>query len=59
MFDFMMISKTNNMTCQITSSDNQNHNDYENISTIDLGICEEKLKYTYNISKNDTIQLLF
>ena len=52
------ISKTDNMTCQITSSDNQNNNDYENISTIDLGICEEKLKYTYNISKNDTIIIL-
>ena len=52
------ISKNDNITCQITSSYNQKNNYYENISTIDLGECENILKKKYNISPNDTIIIL-
>ena len=41
-----------NITIQITNTKNQKENDYNNISTIDLGECENKLKKEYNISEN-------
>ena len=44
-----LLTKENNVLYQITSSDNQNKNEYNNISTIHLGKCEEKLRKTYNI----------
>ena len=37
---------------QITTSDNQKNNKYNNISTINLGKCEDKLKEVYNIDSN-------
>ena len=40
---------------QITTSFNQKNNKYENISTINLELCEDKLKYEYNISQNDSL----
>ena len=40
---------------QITSSFNQNNKNYENISTIKLGLCEKILKEAYNISENETL----
>ena len=40
---------------QITSSENQNNNEYENVSTILLGDCEEKLKKHYGISKEEAL----
>ena len=40
---------------QITSSDNQNNKIYNNISTIKLGECENKLKGYYNLSKNESL----
>ena len=39
---------------QITSSFNQNNKQY-NISTINLGPCEDILKYKYEINQNDTL----
>ena len=40
---------------QITSSENQNNNEYTNISSIKLGDCEEKLKNKYKIDYNDSL----
>ena len=42
---------------QITSSYNQNNKEY-NISTIKLGLCEDILKYQYNITQNNTLIIL-
>jgi hypothetical protein len=42
--------KNENTLYQITSSDNQNNNRYDNVSTIALGKCEEILKKNNNIS---------
>ena len=42
-------------TYQLTSSENQNNNEYNNISTILLGDCEEKLKKHYGIGKDETL----
>ena len=44
-----------NIKYQITSSFNQKNKIYDNISTINLETCEDKLKYEYNISDNDTL----
>ena len=52
-----IIEKDNNITYQITTSDNQKNNtNINNISTIDLGICEDRLRYIYDI--NDTLPLI-
>ena len=40
---------------QITLLDHQNNNDYKNISLIELGECENKLKEHYNIDKNESL----
>ena len=40
------------MIFQITTSENQKNNNNSNISTIDLGDCEERLKDIYNINKS-------
>ena len=47
--------KNNNNIIQITSTFNQKNNIYTNISNINLGECETKLRQNYNISENDTI----
>ena len=47
-----LIFKENDTIYQITSSDNQNNNEYEDISTIQLGECEKILKNKYNIDKD-------
>ena len=43
---------------QITSTQNQENNEYNNISTIYLGNCLNKLKQYYNISENDSLIIL-
>ena len=43
---------------QITSSANQNNKEYDDISTIKLGECENILKNHYNISKEESILIL-
>ena len=37
---------------QITTTENQKNNEYKNISTINLGDCEDRLKQIYGINKN-------
>ena len=46
-----------NIIYQITTSDNQNNDNY-NISSIKLGECETILKNNYNISENETLLIL-
>ena len=51
-----LIAIDNDLIYQITTSDNQNNNDYNNISTINLGECERKLRDRYHI--NDSLPLI-
>ena len=44
-----------NTLFQITTSDNQNKNNYTNMSTIHLGDCEKILKDKYKIDDNETL----
>ena len=37
---------------QITTTENQNNNEYNNISTVKIGDCEDRLKEVYGINKN-------
>ena len=50
-----LILKDNDSTYQITSTENQNINEYDDISTIIFGECENKLREYYNISKNEPL----
>ena len=50
-----LIAYGNDITYQISSIYNQKNNEYINISTIDLGECETKIRNYYNISKNTTL----
>ena len=50
------VQNENNLTLQLTTSDNQKNNSNKNISTIDLGECEDELKRIYNI--NETLPLI-
>ena len=50
-----LIMEDNNIVYQITSSDNQNNNEYNNISSILLGDCETKLKQQNGIDENETL----
>ena len=40
---------------QITTTENQNNNKYNNISSVKLGDCEDRLKDIYGISKNKSL----
>ena len=42
----------------ITTTSNQKNNENNNVSTINLGECENKLKHNYNISKTDSLYIL-
>ena len=48
------IIKEDNIIIQITSSNKQKNNEYNNISTINFGECEIKLNQIYNMSNNET-----
>ena len=50
-----IIMEYNNIKAELTSSDNQQNNQNNNISTISLGTCEKNLKLKYNISDNETL----
>ena len=50
-----IIISDRNVTYELTSSFNQNNKEYENISNIELGECENILKEKYNIDKNETL----
>ena len=49
------IIQDSDATYQITSSDNQNNYEYNNISSILLGDCEQKLKIKYGINENEAL----
>ena len=44
-----LLVKENDTIYQITTSDNQKNNEYINISSLNLGDCEDRLKQIYNI----------
>ena len=46
------VQQENDMIFQITTSENQKNNNNSNISTIDLGDCEDRLKDIYHINKS-------
>ena len=50
--------KEDDIIFQITTTDNQNNNEYNNVSTISLGECEDKLKEIYKIDPNDSLIIL-
>ena len=50
-----LIIKENNIIYQITSSFNQDNNDYKNITIIKLDKFESIIKEKYDISKNDSL----
>ena len=47
-----LLIKTNDTIYQITTTENQKNNTYKDISTLDLGKCEDRLKQIYNIDKD-------
>ena len=53
-----LIIESNNILYQITSSYNQNNKVYNNISSLDLGECENILKEKYKINDNETLIIL-
>ena len=54
-----IIYTKDNIIYTITSTSNQRNNrNISNASSIDLGDCEDKLKYKYNISKNANLYIL-
>ena len=53
-----LIFNDNNTIYQITSTNNQNNNKYDNLSVVILGKCETILREKYNISKNETLLML-
>ena len=50
-----IIKSHHNIIYQITSTFNQNNNEYKNVSTIILGEIENIIKDEYNISSNETL----
>ena len=50
--------KNEDVLYQITTTNNQNNNIYNNISSIKLGECEDILKRIYNIDRNQTLIIL-
>ena len=50
--------ESDNVIYQITSSDNQNKKNYINISTIKLSKCENILRDSYHMSKNESLIIL-
>jgi len=50
-----LIKKVNNAIYQITTSFNQKNIDYQNLSLIDLGECENIIKEKYIIPMNETL----
>ena len=51
------VIETEKMTITFTTIQNQKNNINNNITTIDLGICEEILRKSYNISENETLYM--
>ena len=53
-----LIIKDSDITYQITTTDNQNLKDYEDISVINLGDCEKRLRDAYDIDEDTPIIIL-
>ena len=53
-----LIAEYKDIVYQITTTENQIYNTYDNISTINLGECEDKLKTIYEIDKNLSLIIL-
>jgi hypothetical protein len=53
-----LIVENNDIIFQITTTENQKNNNYSNISNIDLGECEDRLKTIYEIDKNLSLIIL-
>ena len=53
-----IVIKQKDSTITISTTDNQKSDKYLNISTIDLGECEDKIKEEYNIPKNKSLYIL-
>ena len=53
-----MIAEYKDITYQLTTTANQKDNSYNNISTIDLGDCEDILKGIYGIDQNLSLIIL-
>ena len=47
-----LIVKSNDTSFQITTTNHQKNNEYNNISTLDIGDCEDRLKNIYNIDRD-------
>ena len=56
--DVNELIETENVKIQLTSLEEQKINNNPNVSSIDLGICEERLKLKENISENDSLIIL-
>ena len=53
-----LIASDKDIIYQITTTENQKNNNYSNISTINLGECENKLKEIYHIDNNLSLIIL-
>ena len=53
-----LIAEYKNVTYQITTTENQKYSNYSNISSINLGDCEDKLKEIYGINPNLSLIIL-
>ena len=53
--DLLIKEENSDISYQITTSDNQNNNNYDNISSIILGACENILKTEYEINPNQSL----
>ena len=53
-----LIVENNDIIFQITTTENQKNNNYSNISNINLGLCEDRLKTIYGIDKNLSLIIL-
>ena len=53
-----LIVENNDIIFQITTTENQKNKNYSNISNINLGLCEDRLKTIYGIDKNLSLIIL-
>ena len=56
--DLIFKEKNKNIICTLTSTYNQQNNKNNNISTINLGVCESKLKNQYKINNDKSLLIL-
>ena len=52
------IIQTQNVIFQVSTVDDQKNQDNQNVSNIDLGICEEKLRFHYKIDDDDSLIII-